>query len=40
MTTNIAFDKLTLEDRAVLAQSYGMLPIFEDPISFEIMVCR
>lgn len=33
----VAADRLTTEDRAVLAQASGMLTIFEDPISFEIM---
>lgn len=31
-------DKLSIEDRVVLAQSSGLLSVFEDPISFEIMV--
>jgi len=38
LTMSLGLDKLTIEDRVVLAQSSGLMAIFEDPISFEIMV--
>jgi hypothetical protein len=37
--SSLGLDKLSMEDRMVLAQSSGLMAIFEDPISFEIMVC-
>jgi hypothetical protein len=37
MSLGLGMDKLTMEDRVVLAQASGLMTIFEDPISFEIM---